>query len=173
MRRHTNSQDVPTQSCERLHIQHSIQSLQYIYTESVSTHTACVRTIPEYRVTVFPNVVNDIFKNHQPFLSQRSGLNPCATISDVINSTSHTHTHKNQQLHITFTILKSWCRPFSFLWWDQVCDRMWTAPHVPSSPPVSNQTCVYLLCACVCLRVCFYTFVCVYSQTTGSLCSCL
>lgn len=115
MRRHTNSQDVPTQSCERLHIQHSIQSLQYIYTESVSTHTACVRTIPEYRVTVFPNVVNDIFKNHQPFLSQRSGLNPCATISDVINSTSHTHTQKSTTAYHVHNFKKLMSAVFLFM----------------------------------------------------------
>lgn len=50
---------------------------------------------------LYPNTESQYFqmllmifsKNHQPFLSQRSGLNPCATISDVINSTSHTHTH--------------------------------------------------------------------------------
>lgn len=45
------------------------------------------------RVTVYPNVVNDILKNDEPFLHQRSGVNSCATISDVINSTSRTHRH--------------------------------------------------------------------------------
>lgn len=54
-----NSQDVPTQNSERLHIEHS-KSLQYIYTENVRTlETTPITYVGPYYSHSISKHVND------------------------------------------------------------------------------------------------------------------